>query len=144
MEIRQLKLDDFYQLRDLLDGVFSRKYGRETRFAPEFPRLFAEPNEHCTSSHWGAFDGDTLCGVLGSKGTNHICLFFTHKDYMGKGVGKQLFAHFLSKADKTKSITVNASDYGIPIYQKLGFEVVGERFFDHGTVHTPMEMKEIK
>ncbi|MBE6651305.1 MAG: GNAT family N-acetyltransferase [Ruminococcaceae bacterium] len=90
---------------------------------------------------WGAFDGDVLCGVLGSRGTNHICLFFTHKDYMGKGVGKKLFSHFLSLADKSDKITVNASDYGIPIYEKLGFEVVGERYEDHGTVHTPMEYR---
>lgn len=91
---------------------------------------------------YGAFDGDTLCGVLASKGKNHICLFFTHKDYMGKGVGKSLFTHFLSLANKDEPITVNASDYGIPIYEKLGFEVVGERYFDHGTVHTPMRYKE--
>lgn len=93
---------------------------------------------------YGAFDDGVLCGVLGCKGTNHICLFFTHKDYMGKGVGKQLFNHFVSKSDRTQPITVNASDYGIPIYQKLGFEIVGDRFFDHGTVHTPMKMKETK
>ena len=93
---------------------------------------------------YGAFDKKVLCGVLGCKGTNHICLFFTHKDYMGKGVGKQLFGHFMEKTDKSQPVTVNASDYGIPIYEKLGFEVVGDRFFDHGTVHTPMKMKETK
>lgn len=91
---------------------------------------------------YGAFDNGTMCGVLGCRGTNHICLFFTHRDYMGKGVGKRLFSHFLSKTDPTLPITVNASDYGIPIYERLGFEVVGERYEDHGTVHTPMRYKE--
>lgn len=93
---------------------------------------------------YGAFDGDTLCGVLGCRGTNHICLFFTHEDYMGKGIGKQLFCHFMRYTDSSQPVTVNASDYGIPIYQRLGFEVVGERYTDHGTVHTPMKLKERK
>lgn len=93
---------------------------------------------------YGAFDGDVLCGVLGCRGTNHICLFFTHKDYMGKGIGKKLFAHFKERTDPLQPVTVNASDYGIPIYERLGFEVVGDRYEDHGTVHTPMRLKVMK
>ena len=48
MEIRYLKIEDFYELRNLLDGVFSRKYDRETSFEKLFPRFFTEPNEYST------------------------------------------------------------------------------------------------
>jgi len=115
MEIRQLKLDDFYQLRDLLDGVFSRKYGRETRFAPEFPRLFAEPNEHCTSSHWGAFDGDRLIGTAAMYPIDyvvsgvHIKLIgngnvAVHEDYRGQGVMTKLLLKINEECDKVGDV----------------------------------------
>ncbi len=87
---------------------------------------------------YGAFSGDLLCGVIGCRGTNHICLFFTHKDYMGQGIGKKMFAHFLARTDKSNPVTVNASDYGVPIYQKLGFEVTDSRKEENGIVYTPM------
>ena len=88
---------------------------------------------------YGAFLEDTLVGVIGKRGTNHICLFFTHKDYMGKGVGKKLFNYFLTTTKNEFPVTVNASDFGIPIYKKLGFVKTGERKEENGTVFTPMK-----
>ncbi len=90
---------------------------------------------------YGAFDGDTLCGVIGCRGTNHICLFFTHRDYMGRGIGRKLFNHFLERTVANETVTVNASDYGIPIYKKLGFEESDVRQEKNGTVYTPMTYK---
>ena len=130
MEIRQLKLDDFYQLRDLLDGVFSRKYGRETRFAPEFPRLFAEPNEHCTSSHWGAFDGDRLIGTAAMYPIDyvvsgvHIKLIgngnvAVHEDYRGQGVMTKLLLKINEECDKVGDVGYL---HGNPeLYGKFGY-----------------------
>lgn len=63
MEIRFLNPDEFYDLRELLDGCFSRSYGRETSFAKLFPRLFTEPNNYVTSSHLGAFEDGRLIGT---------------------------------------------------------------------------------
>lgn len=63
MEIRTLIPDEFYTLRELLDGCFSRSYGRETSFALLFPRLFSAPNEYVTSSHFGAFENGRLIGT---------------------------------------------------------------------------------
>lgn len=87
---------------------------------------------------YGAFDKETMVGVLGKRGTNHICLFFVNCDYMGKGIGKKLFGYFLDTTDKALPVTVNASDYGIPIYEKLGFVKTDERKSENGTVYTPM------
>lgn len=88
---------------------------------------------------YGAFFDNTLVGVLGKKGTNHICLFFTNRDYMNKGIGRKLFNYFLTTVDKTLPVTVNASDYGIPVYEKLGFKKARERQSENGIVYTPME-----
>lgn len=63
MEIRYLEPHHFYELRDLLDGCFSRSYGRETSFRLLFPRLFSSPNTYVTASHLGAFADGRLVGT---------------------------------------------------------------------------------
>ena len=112
MEIRRLGPEHFYQLRDLLDGVFSRSYGRETRFSTLFPRIFSEPNEYCTSSHLGAFDGERLVGTAAMYpldyvvGGVHIKLIgngnvAVHEDYRGRGVMSELLREINAECDKT-------------------------------------------
>ena len=59
-------------------------------------------------------------------------------DHRGQGIGKKMFAHFLARTDKSHPITVNASDYGVPIYEKLGFSVTDSRKEENGIVYTPM------
>lgn len=97
MEIKKLSPEHFSALRDFLDGVFSRSYGRETRFAVLFPRLFEKPNDYVTSSHLGAFDGDRLIGTAAMYpldyvvGGRHIRLIANgnvavHEAYRGQGV----------------------------------------------------------
>jgi hypothetical protein len=44
MEIRKLKPNEFYALRELLDEVFTRSNKRETIFTKEFPRIFGKRN----------------------------------------------------------------------------------------------------
>lgn len=110
MEIRQLKPNEFYALRDLLDQVFTRSNGRETVFSTLFPRIFAEPNEYCTSSHIGAFDGDRLIGTAAMYpidyvvGGVHIRLIgngniVVHEDYRGRGVMMALLQRINEECD---------------------------------------------
>lgn len=111
MEIRKLKPNEFYALRELLDEVFTRSNKRETIFMKEFPRIFGEPNEYCTSSHIGAFDGDRLIGTAAMYpidyvvGGVHIKLIgngniVVHEDYRGKGVMMSLLQKINEECDK--------------------------------------------
>lgn len=97
MEIKYLEPQHFYELRDLLDGCFSRSYGRETSFAKLFPRLFAEPNDYVTSSHLGAFEDGRLIGTAAIYpldyvvGGEHIRLLgngniAVHWDFRNRGI----------------------------------------------------------
>lgn len=101
MEIKTLGQEHFFELRDLLDGVFSRKYGKETRFAKLFPRLFENPNAYTTSSHLGAFEDGRLIGTAAMYpldyvvGGVHIRLVgngnvAVHEDYRNRGIMTQL------------------------------------------------------
>lgn len=97
MEIKYLEPHHFYELRDLLDGCFSRSYGRETSFALLFPRLFSEPNAYVTSSHLGAFEEGRLIGTAAIYpldyvvGGEHIRLLgngniAVHWDFRNRGI----------------------------------------------------------
>ncbi len=101
MEIRVLHPDEFYELRDLLDGVFSRSNGRETVFSQLFPRLFSVPNPYTTASHIGAFEDGKLIGTAAMYpldyvvGTQHIRLIgngnvAVHEDYRNRGAMTQI------------------------------------------------------
>ncbi len=115
MEIRYLKKEEFYDLRELLDGVFGRQEKTGPRFAGLFPRFFAEPNDYVTSSHLGAFDGDRLIGTAGIYkldyvvGGEHIMLLgngniAVHEDYQGKGVMSKLNDAVNAESDKTGDV----------------------------------------
>ena len=101
MEIKILSPDHFYELRDLLDGVFSRSYGRETNFSELFPRLFSAPNPYVTSSHLGAFIDGRLVGTAAMYPLEYVVGDVTlrligngnvavHEDYRNRGVMTQL------------------------------------------------------
>ncbi len=101
MEIKTLSPEHFYELRDLLDGVFSRSYGRETRFDELFPRLFSAPNPYVTSSHLGAFVDGQLVGTAAMYPLEYVVGDVTlrliangnvavHEDFRNRGVMTQL------------------------------------------------------
>jgi len=101
MEIKVLSPEHFYELRNLLDGVFSRSYGRETNFRELFPRLFSAPNPYVTSSHLGAFVDGILVGtaamypldyVVGGVSVRLIANgnVAVHEDYRNRGIMTRL------------------------------------------------------
>ncbi|NEO69064.1 GNAT family N-acetyltransferase [Moorena sp. SIO3H5] len=58
----------------------------------------------------------------------------------GKGIGKQLMIKALELAEQAgiKVVVVHAQEYVKGLYQKLGFEVVGDSFEEAGIVHVKM------
>lgn len=90
---------------------------------------------------YGAFDNESLIGVLAMRELNHIGGFFVKGEHQGKGVGKMLFEAM--KADyKNKEITVNAAPYGVKIYKALGFIPTDTEQTVNGLRFTPMVYSE--
>ena len=115
MEIRRLKENEFYELRELLDTVFTGKYNKETRFIKLFPRLFTEPNKYVTDSHFGAFEDGKLIGTAAMYplnyvvGGEHLRLIANgnvavHGDYRGKGVMSALLNKINDECDKVADL----------------------------------------
>ncbi len=56
---------------------------------------------------YGAFDNDTIVGVIATRNNgNHISLFFVKKDRMKEGIGRKLFEKLLEVGGK-HTLTVN-------------------------------------
>lgn len=136
MEIKKLSTEHFFALRDLLDGVFSRSYGRETRFSALFPRLFANENDYVTSSHLGAFEGNRLIGTAAMYpldyvvGGRHIRLIANgnvavHEDFRGQGVMTSLLHAINDACDSCADVGYlhgNPVRYGRVGYVGCGIE----------------------
>jgi GNAT superfamily N-acetyltransferase len=68
---------------------------------------------------------DEMVGVVQMKNHSHVSLYFVEGAHMGKGIGRELWRRALAISRRQRpdlvEITVNASLYAVPIYQKLGF-----------------------
>ncbi len=87
---------------------------------------------------YGYFVDNECVAVLAVKNKSHICLFYVNQNHHGKGIAKSLFAKVLEKTDE--DITVNASDFGIKVYEKFGFRAVDKVQKTNGMHFTPMKL----
>ncbi|MEE9572301.1 MAG: GNAT family N-acetyltransferase [Candidatus Neomarinimicrobiota bacterium] len=67
--------------------------------------------------------------------------FAVLKKYRHKGVGEELVKYTLDKLNEIKFIYLNAQESIIKFYEKFGFEVVGNRFYEADMPHKKMILK---
>lgn len=67
--------------------------------------------------------------------------FAVLKEYRGKGVGEELVKYTLNKLKDNDFIYLNAQESVIKFYEKYGFEVVGDRFYEANIPHKKMILK---
>lgn len=65
------------------------------------------------------------------------------KSCRGKGYGAKLVSAVTDKAFGLggDEVFVDAQNYAIPFYERLGFEIIGDEIIDRGLVHTQMSIK---
>jgi GNAT superfamily N-acetyltransferase len=95
-----------------------------------------------TNRMWGAFAAEKLVGIFIMRGTSHICMVFTHREYHRKGIATAIFQRLIHdvKAENPEisRLTLNSSPYGKPFYHHVGFvDTDVERIID-GIRFTPM------
>lgn len=90
----------------------------------------------------GTFADEQLIAVLEIRDGSHISLLFTASEWHGRGLAKKLLQKALDQITATygmpKALTVNASPYAVPIYQKLGFAICGQEDIRNGVRFIPM------
>lgn len=92
---------------------------------------------------WGCYSGAELVGMMAMRDSEHISLAFVMGDFHRQGIGRMLYAeakrHALSHGKR--SITVNASPYGVPFYRAVGFKETDMELIADGIRYTPMKAK---
>lgn len=106
-----------------------------------FCKNLADPAWIRQQHFYGAFDGDSLVGMLSMRTPRHISGFFVLPAYQRKGIGRALFSAMRKDYD-TQAFTVNASPYALEIYKHLGFTPTGKEQTLNGLRFTPMRFSE--
>jgi GNAT superfamily N-acetyltransferase len=75
-------------------------------------------------------------GIINVRDFCHISLFFVKDTFQGRGIGRSLFERALAmcraREPELKMIDVNASQFAVPFYEKLGFKRVGPPMVKRG------------
>lgn len=113
--------------------------------APEYPAegvaafraSLDDPVRTRSLDYYGAFDGDTLVGVLCMRFPQHIGGFFVDAAYHRRGIGRRLFESMRRDYDR-QVFTVNSSPCAVEVYRHLGFVPTDAEQVTDGLRYTPM------
>ncbi len=128
----------------VFDGFIAPEYSEEG--IREF-RRYIQPEAFMERMHAGHFSliaetAGRIIGMVEIRGCNHISLFFVDPQFHKRGIGRELFRQAEQTCRKEnpniREISVNASSYAMPVYEKLGFRRVGEKQVRNGIGFIPM------
>lgn len=87
--------------------------------------------------------GKEIIGLISLRSGNHISLLFVDERYHKQGVGRaliQTLRRYLIENTSYVKMTVHASPYGVPFYERIGFEATDVEQKQDGIIYTPMEL----
>lgn len=89
----------------------------------------------------GAFNENTIIGILGTRG-QHISLLFVEPQYHHQGIASSLLEELFikMKALGCMSMSVNSSPYAQPFYRKKGFKNLSSDVVKDGIRFFPMKI----
>lgn len=83
------------------------------------------------------------CCILTTAGEGQVQLrqMAVRPDYQGNGIGAQIinFAEKIAREKGFSMLTMNARNPVIGFYQKCGYEITGNEFFEVGIAHHKMQ-----
>ena len=111
-------------------------------YSPEgiaaFRASLDNPQRNRQMDFYGAFDGETLVGVLCMRAPQHIAGLFVDAAYHRRGIGRKLFEAM--RRDYAQQVfTVNSSPYAVEVYRHLGFVPTDDEQSVDGLRFTPMQ-----
>lgn len=139
IQTRPIEKTEYDEMRTLIFESFSRfvapDYTEEG--VTNFRKFLFDEALPARCDFFGVYEGKRLQGALvAEKDGSHIRAFFVRTDEQGQGFGGTLMRYFLNLYQG--AVTVNASRYGKPIYEKFGFRAVSEETQKDGILFTPM------
>ena len=132
--------DDFQLVRDIRKSVFTAEQGADS------DTEFDSYDEKGKGTLYALlYDGEKAVATsrlaLTEKGYK-IGRIAVLKDFRGKGYGDKIVRAVIEKAFEkgAEAVFVDAQNYAVPFYEKIGFMVIGSQIFDRGLPHMPMSL----
>ena len=140
IEVRPLQTAEMPEALALFEHVFmafeAPEYSEEG--IETFLSFIRDANAVSALTFYGAFEEGLVRGVLATRGSSHIALFFVDAAHQNRGIGRALFSAAWN-ACRADGMTVNSSPYAVEIYRRLGFEPVSGEQLRDGIRYTPMQ-----
>lgn len=137
--VKRLSPDELPEALSLMWEVFCRfeapVYPQEG--IDEFRASLDNAERNAGMHYYGAYEENTLIGVLAMRAPQHIGYFFVRADRQRRGVGKKLF-ETMRLDYAVQEFTVNAAPYAVDIYRHLGFAATDREQITNGIRYTPM------
>jgi ribosomal protein S18 acetylase RimI-like enzyme len=108
-------------------------------YAPEALENFKRSMD--ISRMFVALDGEKVVGLINERGNGHVSMLFVDEKCHRRGVATALMNEMVDalKREGIARITLNASPYGIPFYERYGFKATDCVLRRDGFVFVPME-----
>jgi GNAT superfamily N-acetyltransferase len=87
-------------------------------------------------------DGQEIAGVAAMRSKDHLYYLFVAKPYQGTGLARLLWSRAKDESlalGIRGKFTVNASNYAVRAYERLGFRRTEPPREQHGVIYNPME-----
>lgn len=88
----------------------------------------------------GAFNDDSIVGMIAIRDFNHISLLFVDRQFQKKGIGRSLFlaASQIIESQSLTDLHVHSSPFAVPFYKSIGFTGIGVECIEGGIRYLPM------
>ena len=89
-----------------------------------------------------AESADELAGVAAIRSNTHLYYLFVGKPFQRMGLARRLWAHVKEESmalGNPGTFTLNASNYAVPAYERLGFRRTGPTREKNGVLYNPMQ-----
>lgn len=83
-----------------------------------------------------------ITGVIAIRNQTHLYHLFVATEFQGQRIGRKLWEYAKEKATLNTNInrfTVNSTPNAVPVYERFGFQVTGEKIEMKGIAFIPME-----
>lgn len=144
IEIREIKNEEINECLNLVWKTFlefeAPDYTQEG--IEEFKKSIYDNDWIKQRKFIGAFENNKLIGMIATKDSNHIALFFVDRKYHKRGIGRKLYQYVVRKND-TGYFIVNSSLYAHEVYKHLGFVDTDIRQCLNGLIFYPMRNDKI-
>lgn len=139
IEIREIKNEEMNNCLNLVWETFlefeAPDYTQEG--IDEFKKSIYDENWIRQRKFIGAFENNKIIGMIATKDSNHIALFFVDGNYHKMGIGRKLYRYIINQ-NKTGHFTVNSSPYAHEVYKHLGFVDTDVKQSVNGLIFYPM------